>query len=139
MKARRVWRYTCDFCRKSGMRKDAIAAHEARCFCNPARKCTMCEDMQEPLAELMALFEGAEQETVQTFVDKVETAAHGCPACTVAAIRQTPHLDTIHENTTFDGVSLPDSHGRLWVNYNYKEKASAYLHQKLSEQDYGSF
>lgn len=95
----------------------------------------MCEDEQEPLVDLMALFEGAEQSTVQALVDKVEAAAHGCPACTVSAIRQSEHLETIHYgDVDLAGNQMPDQPGRLWVNYDYKAKADAYMNQKRSDE-----
>lgn len=37
MKRKRVWRYYCDFCKKSGCGRAAMAWHEQRCINNPAR------------------------------------------------------------------------------------------------------
>jgi len=76
------WRYYCDFCNRSGGR--TLAAHELHCTMNPNRVCRLCaflEEEQAPIATLArALYTGG--------LNACRVAAHNCPACILAAIRQ---------------------------------------------------
>ena len=108
MRQKRVWRYYCEFCKKSGCSAYHMKRHEDRCTMNPDRKCGMCALVDEPqpdLAELIALLPTAswEQESedngFQTLsydfhdeltgaVVRLREAANNCPACIMAAVRQ---------------------------------------------------
>lgn len=80
MRKKRVWRYYCDFCKHAKCR--SVEKHEAHCTANPNRLCGMCKwDRKEPkpIAELKAaLTKGLE--TLRQVTQ--------CPACILAAIRQ---------------------------------------------------
>ena len=107
MRTKRVNRYYCDYCKKSGCSKYHMERHEMFCTMNPNRECRMCALVDEPqpdLAELIALLPTAswEQESEDNgllsydFHDaldgamvKLKEAANGCPACMLAALRQT--------------------------------------------------
>ena len=82
MRRKRVWRYYCDFCKKANCSSYAISEHEKRCTLNPNRECRMCwqADKQPlPIGDLKtALEKGLE------FLRRLTK----CPACIMAAIRQ---------------------------------------------------
>lgn len=83
MKSVMRMRHYCDFCKKSGGSKPAMAKHEGSCTANPARVCRMCA------------FGGLEQRSMDVlqaayakgFKALAEEAEH-CPACILAAQRQ---------------------------------------------------
>ena len=81
MRKRRVWRYYCDFCDKGTCRP--LMKHEEHCTKNPNRRCRMCHWAKfktKPMTELIA--------AALTGVEKLREATQGCPACMLAAIRQ---------------------------------------------------
>ena len=99
-----IWR--CDFCHKQRIRKSAMVLHERRCTMNPNRECGMCKQGKrspQPLAYLklvatndvagMAAFNDDDPQdikaaTPEDVVSSILDAADGCPACALAAIRQ---------------------------------------------------
>ncbi len=108
MKVRRVNRYYCDFCKKSGCSKGHLRRHEEHCTLNPNRVCGVCamlEETQSPLEALVAMLpspKGQEAwneefdyhyfaEAFTTQCNKalkgLRNAANDCPACILAAIR----------------------------------------------------
>ena len=106
MKIKTVTRYTCDFCKKNMYSKGGMTRHELRCTLNPNRKCSVCalqegwaEDHQG-LAEIIALiplpnFEQLGplwheyyQEHLLPKMPEIRAAAANCPACLMAAFRQ---------------------------------------------------
>ena len=104
------WRYYCDFCKKSGGSGGHMKKHEAGCTMNPNRVCGMCEineegSEQRPMAELLAIIEADGQPSGPTdefgcysmeyykkisgpVPDALREATNGCPACILAALRQ---------------------------------------------------
>ena len=60
MTKRKVWRYKCDHCRKSGCSGGAMKAHECRCFKNPERLCSMCHT-KWPYVELIPIMKELEE------------------------------------------------------------------------------
>lgn len=92
MKARKVWRYRCDFCKKSSCSKFHMERHEKGCTNNPNRICSMhqwTDGTQKSLAELSAILIAKGPECEKDLRD----AADNCPACILAALRQTKGLD----------------------------------------------
>ena len=82
MRTKRVVRYYCEFCKKSGGLKSAMVLHEKHCTMNPNRQCRMCEKIdgiQKPMVELIALAKD---------LSKLRDAASDCPMCILAALRQ---------------------------------------------------
>lgn len=56
MKTKRVLKYYCDYCKKSGGSKYHLAKHESHCTLNPKRDCGMCKVMGEtpqPIEKLL--------------------------------------------------------------------------------------
>lgn len=106
MRSRQVWKYYCDFCKKSGCSKFHLAKHEERCTNNPNRVCGMCRVMdnkQKPLADLIALlpavtpvpngygdmvFDDTAHKAVDDAMFKLRSISGGCPCCILAALRQ---------------------------------------------------
>ncbi len=108
MKTKKVNRYYCDFCKKSGCAAGHMHKHERRCTLNPERECGVCGILeltdQPPVSELMALLPDPEpyrtdDECGESFsyalanaaneaLPELRKAANNCPACTMAAIRQ---------------------------------------------------
>lgn len=90
MRKKKVWRYYCEFCRKSGCSGGHIAKHERACTANPNRVCRMCKLVgatQKPLAELLAAFDGGQSPADTDSLRELESVAEGCPACMLAAVR----------------------------------------------------
>jgi hypothetical protein len=107
MKRKKVWRYYCEHCKKSGCSGGHIKKHETGCTLNPDRVCKMCsiaEEEQRPMASLIAVFAPLKavplpdnglgvteyQQPVaelEAAVKKLDEMAGGCPACMLAAAR----------------------------------------------------
>jgi len=139
MKKRKVWRYTCDHCGKSNCSSWAMKQHELRCFKNPQRKCPVC-GAKWPRGELaapMAALADIEESTEGALIRAIESAADGCPACTLAAIIQGPlpmvewdipgefHFGEFHEGT----------HGeyRYRVKWDYKTARDEYRRDQMDD------
>jgi len=112
MRVKRVNRYYCDFCKKSGCSKWHIEQHEKHCTMNPNRECRVCMILgvaQTPMSELLAIL----PKVTWDYPEPLETCymcapslssislaqandalpalrdrANNCPACIMAAIRQ---------------------------------------------------
>lgn len=85
MRSKRVLRYYCDHCKKSGCGKSAMQKHENRCVKNPKRVCGFCRIMEQeqyPIERLIkAVNEGPELSAILNLTNH-------CPGCTLAAIVQ---------------------------------------------------
>ena len=108
MKAKKRWRYYCDYCGKVGGSRGHMARHEESCTMNPARKCRMChycDQVQEDIEDIKntimedanCFFERKVKDEKQKRwsihpLDKISlyntTKLTTCPACTLAGIRQ---------------------------------------------------
>jgi hypothetical protein len=125
MRIKKVYRYYCDFCKKSGGSKYHIREHEKHCTMNPNRQCGMCEYAgftQKPMNELLAILPEMNEFTIDygesgslvidsqkinNAVKELVEFTQGCPACIMAAIRQKGIF-----------VSL--------TNYDYKEEVARF-------------
>ncbi len=92
MRTKKVNRYYCDFCKKSNCSASAISKHERGCTANPNRVCSMhkhCEGEQKPMADLVGCLtsHGTDKDWTAGMVQLREMASN-CPACILAAIRQ---------------------------------------------------
>lgn len=110
MKTKKVNRYYCEYCKKSGCVARWIKKHEERCTLNPNRYCGYCHlrDLPQPdLKELLAIlpdptdyktwddytgepqgFNACLGTAVGEAMPKLRNAAENCPACIMAALRQ---------------------------------------------------
>ena len=109
MKQRKVWRYYCDHCKKSGCSKHHLLHHEKSCTKNPDRVCNFCLFIGENQKRMSELIESIPIEMREGdgfgSVDvppELRYAANGCPACILAALRQS-------------GI-------KKWVNFEYKKE-----------------
>jgi hypothetical protein len=78
--------------------------HEKGCTANPDRDCGLCAEaglQQQPIADLIAALGAGDKAGVEA----VRDLAEGCPACTLAAIRQSG----LQRASSFDddGFSVP--------------------------------
>lgn len=119
MKTKRVNRYYCDFCKKSGCNKHALEQHEAHCTMNPHRECRMCEAQGEspkPMDELLSILPephnggwvSSEEErkyllSMRPYTEKLFDKVGGCPACILATFRQKGHQGWIPFEDYTDG------------------------------------
>lgn len=122
MRKRQVWRYYCDFCSKGRCTAKSIADHEPYCTKNPERKCRMCilwgESKQEPIPVLKA--------ALDISLDELLKVAHNCPACVLAAIRQSDATSDQYE------WSYSEACERFWRELKVEQENEA-QQQVLSE------
>jgi hypothetical protein len=88
MKTKLVNRYYCDFCKKSGGAARWILRHETGCTMNPNRTCGMCRLMQNEQAPIVDLVHVLVMESPEVAIKNLREVSGGCPACMLAAIRQ---------------------------------------------------
>lgn len=132
MKKKKVWRYYCDYCKKSGCSAYHIQRHEGACTNNPGRHCNMCNVVQfnnKPIDELVEALGCGDRDGV----DKLRELSEGCPACMLAAIRQsklqlqTDEVDGWEQHFHVD-FDYQMEKANFWSSYNDEmaEKASYY-------------
>lgn len=118
MKKKQVWRYYCEFCKKSGCSAPHIKRHESGCTANPDRKCAMhqfVEGTQRPMAELINALTSCGTD-FDAGLEKLKELADDCPACILAAIRQSK-VQTPDEYDKQDDTFISGVH----INFNFKE------------------
>ncbi len=128
MTKKQVWKYRCDFCRKTGLGAGHMANHEKRCTANPLRECRMhvhCEKPQASIPEMMlCLFSKAEDHGIAA----LREMADGCPACMLAAIRQSG-ICKWDGDPESPPVSLPFDYKKelaeFWASVNENEDRGA--------------
>jgi len=96
MKTRIVKRHYCDHCRRGGFQIPAMAKHESACTANPARVCRMClmdgDIVQAPMPDLLVAATGLDFcNPTKEQEDHLRETANNCPACILAALRQSGH------------------------------------------------
>jgi hypothetical protein len=108
MKRKQVYRYYCDFCRKSKGTKNAMEIHERHCTMNPNRACRMCYKLEsdaEPMSVLIACLPipfpntkpndynetAVYPDELKAGIEKLREASGNCPVCMLAALRQRGH------------------------------------------------
>lgn len=124
-------RYGCDFCKKIGGRKSSMEKHERGCTANPHRVCSMHEvatggEVEPTVAELkQALAEGGYPKLVEV--------SHNCPACKLAALRQSEWGEGPEKNTW--GASVDDGRDAfdfkaevksMWADHNMEQAHGHY-------------
>lgn len=121
MTKKQVWRYRCGFCKKAGLRGFWIQKHETGCTANPDRTCGLCvhaDKQQRPIVELLAC---VSTEKEQYGLSELRTLTEDCPACILAAIRQSGILkwdgDPGHPPRHLDFV-FKDELARFWEARN---------------------
>uniref|UniRef100_A0A6M3LLJ2 Uncharacterized protein n=1 Tax=viral metagenome TaxID=1070528 RepID=A0A6M3LLJ2_9ZZZZ len=105
MKQVKKWVYYCDYCKTRRIAKWAMEQHERHCTMNPNRTCQMCsftdgEGSVEGLPEMIEIIKtdvaklggdvelfGIDEQSQSLVLDKLKGITT-CPACLLAAIRQ---------------------------------------------------
>ena len=136
MRKKQVWRFYCDFCKKANCSSFSISKHERGCTANPERQCGVCRIIAKSngdkppagLAELITMLpeiddneifnmmtEGTKSGTrAWSVLEKLREAAHGCPACILAAIRQSPTMSI----GSYLGFDFKAEMKAFWEEYN---------------------
>jgi len=134
MKVKRVLRYYCEFCKKSGGGKAAMIKHEEHCTMNPNRICGLCNGVytDADLPDMIALLPDPEEyqdedATGKWYTPMLTTDANvalgkireltECPACILSAIRQR-------------GIPVP-----VVSDFNYQKESEAYLSERDNEPE----
>lgn len=132
MRRKKVWRYYCDFCGKGGCGAGAMTKHEKRCTMNPNRKCGFHDEyIQEPqvsLDELRAILRNADVhslEAEETLLNELLDAAHGCPACVLAAIRQENATRELGDGIRISGFDYHEEVKRVFSEANERSYQEA--------------
>lgn len=127
--------YYCDFCKKHGLSSYHMERHEKHCTKNPDRYCNMCYhiDTSHDIEDLIKAFEDALSVTECTdrfgltfhiennhkALEALRDAADGCPACMLAAIRQSDKGEFLW----FDFAKEKES---FWSNVNDARQDAGY-------------
>lgn len=81
--------FYCDFCRKHGLSRHAMRAHEIRCTMNPWRVCGWHEPRRgNPISVLVNRIQERPLPLTRDDIDWTHDAVEGCPACMLAVLRQ---------------------------------------------------
>lgn len=134
MKVKRVNRYICEYCKKSGCAAGHMKKHEERCTMNPNRKCGMCAmmDLDQPnLTSMIALLPNPDQyekkerywsgfgndfkKVVEEIMPKLREKTNDCPACILAALRQAKIPVRLVESFSFF-----EECKKTWEDFNEK-------------------
>jgi hypothetical protein len=87
-----VWRYACEFCKKSGCSAFHIRKHERGCTANPNRVCGLCAHVgkeQRPINDLVAAVRVVTADGDRVVdIQGLRDITGNCPACILAALRQ---------------------------------------------------
>lgn len=148
MKTKRVNRYYCDHCKKSGCSAYHIRVHEASCTANPERVCRMCE-FKSPLSAMISILRqpGTTTADWKQKMIAVREEAENCPACILAAIRQSGvQQDLRLENLNFDSPSVEGQDPRWFpgptggqdhcLGFDFRSEKKDYMNEK-NERRYG--
>ncbi len=136
MRKRKVWRFYCEFCGRGGCSGGHVAKHERGCTANPNRECgmhPMIGDPQPPMNDLLKPLMSEKESgdwDWERAMDGLRYVASGCPACILAAIRQSG----IQKHTAWDEEGhehVPDlkfdfkkEKREFWNQYNEDQRAS---------------
>lgn len=103
MRSKRVLRYYCDFCKKSGCSSYHIQRHERGCTNNPDRECGVCQATGVGGATVPELLEAARHG-----LTALRNAAECCPACMLAGVRALRNeLEALARNADEPADPLP--------------------------------
>lgn len=128
-------RYYCEFCTKSSGSAPHIKRHEAGCTLNPNRVCGLCREMgndQPAMGNLLEVLRGftpieedaSAKRWVAERLPKLREVANKCPACIMAALRQTGIPVPLAE-----GFDYAKEHAEWWSIVN-DAKATAELERE---------
>jgi len=137
MRRKRVWRYYCDFCGRGGCAASHIKRHEAGCTANPNRVCGLCARIkieQSPIAELISALKSGPDDDYKLGLLALRKLAENCPACILAAIRQSG----VQRPPSWDGEE--DMDPGCSVEFHFKDELAAWWKETNSaEADHGDY
>lgn len=128
MQSYKTTRYRCDFCGKTGGHAGHMRKHEKFCTANPNRRCRMCRIDPDPtnpgtqtdIARLIRILGKGDE----TGMRNLRSAANGCPACMLAAIRQSNFLEWQDKGRT------------PWSDFNYADESRAWFAEVQMGEEY---
>lgn len=90
MTRKKVWRYYCEHCKRSGCSGGHIRRHEESCTANPNRICRFHEAMKTHQPHMEALVATVKEhgDDAKGIMAALRDAADNCPACILSALRQ---------------------------------------------------
>lgn len=118
MRSKRVWRYYCDFCKKSGCHSGHMREHEKHCVRNPERKCRRCAktgSLQATREELLT--------AAAVGLDELRRASEGCPVCMLVGATALHDRDP---DAAVEGFSFDSESAEAWRIYNEERQAEEY-------------
>jgi len=133
------WRYYCDYCKKAGGSAYHIKKHERGCTANPNRVCGYCEASGDEQVDINVLTNVLKQHAESCnpatsdlwipAIDKLREMTGNCPACILAAIRQSKLFG--HNKGQYEEFNL----------YNFREEVGLFWaeinnNQLLAEHHY---
>ena len=138
MKIKKVNRYYCDFCKKSGSSKYYMEIHEKHCTLNPQRECRFCTTISGPttsMEEMLKVMPNIEDYKVikiyddyesisyqgldvvlKKSIDKIRELSNNCPGCILSVLRQS-NLQT----HAFDIFNYKEEVKMFWNERNKRE------------------
>lgn len=122
MRQVKKWRYYCDFCKKVNGSSFHMKRHEKNCTANPDRGCGMCElegNQAIPMSELIESLGVGDA----AGMEKLRSLCENCPACILAAIRQSGIMDSSsreieNERGSWTSFNYKDEHEEFWDDRN---------------------
>jgi hypothetical protein len=115
MKTKKVNRYYCEHCKKSGCNAGHIKEHERKCCQNPGRVCEVCGTKSRDYADLVKKFEASGD--VEDLGDMVD----GCPYCILAVILQSQNSSQMDRTWEWDFSAAKSE----WFNARIREEIQA--------------
>lgn len=115
MKTKKVNRYYCEHCKKSGCNAGHIKEHEIKCCRNPRRVCKVCGVTSRDYPDLVKKFEACGD------VDKLEDMVDGCPYCTLAVILQSQKGEDLDQAWEWNFGDAKEE----WFNARIREEIQA--------------
>lgn len=125
------WRYYCEYCKKSGGSAYHMEMHEKGCTNNPHRVCGMCRNAGLKQAGIKHLI-GALGIGDKEGMDKLRELSKGCPACMLAALRQSG----VMEPPDYDPECPGDHIVVEWPNFDFREAKKEFWAGVKDEADH---
>ena len=136
MRREMKWRYYCDYCKKSGGSGSAMAIHEKHCTMNPNRVCRFCATgadwgmEQHPIGDLIAALGCGDEAGMKA----LRELAQDCPACMLAAIRQSGLWERLCSADCDEDGCLPSGYGSCFCGFDFKKEAAEFWAEVNSHQ-----
>lgn len=120
MRTKRVLRYYCEHCKKSGCSKHWMTRHEDSCIHNPKRICRFHYHIDESEDEKVQSLPYLIAHVMRGSLNALREASMGCPACMLAAIvqsgitKQIPDEEGFGKPNEFSAWRYKDEKAEFW-------------------------